>query len=817
MAYGAYGGLTSKSVSLYEEDTPPSLCRFISWLEVVVALLFLLAVGFLLLFGSPSAPEFQRIYLLLGVAGAAVHIVAAILARLGMPKLGIAISIFLFSILVIGISFSYRPEPYWYWTKYYLAAPVFQASVAFRKRTALLVTAAICAGLALNSLVTRTPYVPIPFLLVCAFMVLSLRMVSEQFEAIRRKELAVERSRYQELLETAFDGYALLRGRAIIDSSRGFRQLFGLSKGQSEGLTVNKIISLPFDRLLSGRTRVTTATSMDGKTLYIEYAIRPVSAPGMDDLEMIAIRDVTRREEDARTLRQLFTTIEQAAEAVIITDPSHVITYVNPAFCAMSGWSCETIIGKTPRVLQSGRHDRAFYQELHQTIMNGRAWHGRFENRRKDGQLYHLECTISPVCDDAGNIINFVAIGRDITRELKLEEQYRHAQKMEAVGQLAGGVAHDFNNMLQAIRGYTELIQMGLPRDHALQRDVNEILASADRAANIVKKLLAFSRTEALRLERLDINEAIRGVVGMLGRLLGEHVELHLKLTSRPLWVDADRNHLEQVLVNLAVNARDAMPRGGTLSIRSESLFPSQELLGVLKDMEPRTYVVIEVSDTGEGMTRDVLEHIFEPFFTTKEVGKGTGLGLATVYGIIRQHQGLIEAKSEPGQGASFRIYLPLMEEEPITAARAPQEQATVSPALPVAPAGRGLVLIAEDEPVVREWTRSILESSGFSVVAASNGEEALLQFQANADKIILALLDVVMPRRNGVDVARQISAVRPDLPVIFMTGHDFGMLEGQGAEDGQSSMPQRMVTIQKPFHGGELLQKVRETLSALS
>ncbi|HOK90405.1 MAG TPA: hypothetical protein PK379_10305, partial [Candidatus Hydrogenedentes bacterium] len=274
MAQGAYGGLTSKSVSLYEEDTPPSLCRFISWLEVVVALLFLLAVGFLLLFGSPSAPEFQRIYLLLGVAGAAVHIVAAILARLGMPKLGIAISIFLFSMLVIGISFSYRPEPYWYWTKYYLAAPVFQASVAFRKRTALLVTAAICAGLALNSLVTRTPYVPIPFLLVCAFMVLSLRMVSEQFEAIRRKELAVERSRYQELLETAFDGYALLRGRAIIDSSRGFRQLFGLSKGRSEGLTVNKIISLPFDRLLSGRTGVTTAASMDGKTLYIEYAIR---------------------------------------------------------------------------------------------------------------------------------------------------------------------------------------------------------------------------------------------------------------------------------------------------------------------------------------------------------------------------------------------------------------------------------------------------------------------------------------------------------------------------------------------------------------
>lgn len=391
-----------------------------------------------------------------------------------------------------------------------------------------------------------------------------------------------------------------MRGRAIIESSRGFRKLFGLTRGQSEGLTVNKIISLPFETLLSGRTGVTTAVAMDGRTLHIEYAIRPVPAPGLDNLEMIAVRDVTKREEDARTLRQLFTAIEQAAEAVVIADPHRVISYVNPVFCALSGWKKEEIIGKMPRVLQSGRHDRTFYEELNQTIMNGQSWHGRFENCREDGQIYQLECTISPVSDDAGNIMSFVAIGRDITRELKLEEQYRHAQKMEAVGQLAGGVTHDFNNILQAIRGYGELIQMGLPQEHPIQSDVNEVLAAADRAANIVKKLLNFSRTQALQLERLDVNEAIRGVVTMLSRLLGEHVELHLKLSSRPMWVHADRNQLEQVLVNLAVNARDAMPRGGILSILSESLFPSPELLRSKKEMGPRPYVVIEVSDTGE-------------------------------------------------------------------------------------------------------------------------------------------------------------------------------------------------------------------------
>ena len=799
-----------------EEDMPPALCRFIFWLELTVAFLFLLAVGFLLLFGSPSAPEFQQVYLLLGLAGVAVHVMAAILARIGLPKLGIAASIFLFAVLVIGVSFSYRPEPYWYWTKYYLAAPVFQVSLIFRKRTAMLVTAAICAALALSSLISQTPYVPIPFLLVCTFMVLSLRMIGEQFERIRRNELAVERSRYQELLETAFDGYALLRGRAVIESNRGFRKLFGLTKGQSEGLTVNKIISLPFERLLSGRTGVTTAVTLDGKTLYIEYAIRPVTAPGLDNLEMIAVRDVTKREENARTLRQLFTTIEQAAEAVIITDPHHVITYVNPAFCAVSGWKSEEIIGKTPRVLQSGRHDRAFYQELNQTILNGQAWHGRFENRRKDGQFYHLDCTISPVYDDSGNVINFVAIGRDITRELKLEEQYRHAQKMEAVGQLAGGVAHDFNNILQAIRGYGELIQMGLPQEHPLQRDVNEVLAAADRAAGMVKKLLTFSRTQALQLERLDINEAIRGIVTMLSRLLGEHVELHLKLSSRPMWVNADRNQLEQVLVNLAVNARDAMPRGGTLSIQSESLFPSPELLEANKDMEPRPYVVIEVSDTGEGITPDVLQHIFEPFFTTKEVGKGTGLGLATVYGIVRQHQGLIEARSVPGHGSSFRLYFPLLEEEPVVSTVVPSRAVEKGSAPDmVLPSGeKGLVLIAEDELVVREWTRSVMESAGFSVLAASNGEEALALFQSNMDGIVLALLDVVMPRRNGIDVARQIAAVRPDLPVIFMTGNDFGMLEEQGDASSQASMPCHTVTIRKPFRGRELLQKVYEVMT---
>ena len=323
---------TAEGKILREGEMPFALCRLISWLELTVAFLFLLAVGFLLLSGSPSAPEFEQVYVLLGLAGVAVHVMAAVSARLGMPKLGIAASILIFSVLAIGISFSYRPESYWYWTKYYLAAPVFQASLIFRKRTALLVTATICAALALSSFISRAPYVPIPFLLVCVFMVLSLRLVSEQFEQIRRRELAIERSRYQELLETAFDGYALLRGRAIIESSRGFRKLFGLTRGQSEGLTVNKIISIPFETLLSGRTGVTTAVAMDGRTLHIEYAIRPVTAPGLDNLEMIAVRDVTKREEDARTLRQLLTVIEQAAEAVVITDPHRVISYVNPAF-----------------------------------------------------------------------------------------------------------------------------------------------------------------------------------------------------------------------------------------------------------------------------------------------------------------------------------------------------------------------------------------------------------------------------------------------------------------------------------------------------
>jgi CheY-like chemotaxis protein len=367
------------------------------------------------------------------------------------------------------------------------------------------------------------------------------------------------------------------------------------------------------------------------------------------------------------------------------------------------------------------------------------------------------------------------------------------------VGQLAGGVAHDFNNLLQAIRGYTEMVRASLPPAGEEYRELGEAIHAANRAASLVRQLLMFSRSEVVRCTTLDLNEIVPDLLTMLRRLIGAQIDLSTSFQAplKPIW--ADRGQVEQVLTNLCVNARDAMPNGGSLRVATRLFEADETFVGVHEGAELREYVLLVVTDTGEGMPSEVIEHIYEPFFTTKEVGKGTGLGLATVYGIVRQHKGIIEVSSEPGRGTEFRIYLPVYEG---------QESAGSAVSGPVSTAagirGRGeTVLVAEDDDTVRRLAVAVLEKAGFKVLSARDGSEAVDLFEKNAQHVAMVLLDVVMPRRSGREVAEILRKMRPGLPVIYCSGHDFNLLGTGLPPDAQTAI------LHKPYSAEELLAAI--------
>lgn len=512
------------------------------------------------------------------------------------------------------------------------------------------------------------------------------------------------------------------------------------------------------------------------------------------------IAGVLARVHLAQTERRLITAIEQTSESVVITDTTGTILYVNPAFEQTTGYSRAEIIGQNPRLLKSGKHKQNFYQEMWATISSGQVWHGRLVNRKKDGSLISEDTTITPVRDTRGEIINYVEVKRDVTRELELEEQYRQAQKMEAVGLLAGGIAHDFNNILTAINGYSALLQAEMPPDSPAHEKLEIILRSGRRAADLVRQLLAFSHKQIVEPKVLDLNDTIYEIKKMLQRTIPEHIIIETALTA-DLWpIKIDPNQLEQVMLNLAINARDAMPHGGRLTIETVNMTLDEEYARNHLAMEPGDYVVLTISDTGTGMNEEIQARIFEPFFTTKEQGRGTGLGLATVYGIVRQNGGVIWVYSKEGQGSTFKIYLPRVIEKAQVVSRVADEKSEL-------PRGTETILLVEDEPAVRELAASVLRERGYTVLTASHGQEALRLAREHVDNVQLLLTDVVMPGMNGPDLARQLSQVRPDLKIIFMSGYTDGIIGQHGIlEPGN-------VFIQKPFSPRMLVQKIREVL----
>ena len=500
----------------------------------------------------------------------------------------------------------------------------------------------------------------------------------------------------------------------------------------------------------------------------------------------------------SETRDRLMAAIEQARECISITDAEGVILYVNAAFAQTTGYGPGQAVGQTHRILKSNKHDASFFGDLWATIASGQAWHGRIINRKKDGSFYTSDAVITPVRDESGPIVNYIAAARDITRELQLEEQFLRAQKMEAVGQLAGGVAHDFNNIIGAILLHLNLMGLDPSLAEKLRVELKELEGECGRAANLTRQLLMFSRKQAVQMKTVNLTQLLEGLLKMLRRLLGERIEIILQGPGAAVLVEADPGMIEQVVMNLCVNARDAMPRGGRLTITTNVV--EIDAASAKENAKSGKYVCLAVADSGEGMDAVTMQRIFEPFFTTKEAGKGTGLGLATVYGIAKQHHGWVEVDSAVGRGSVFRVYLPYSDRTIASGTSAPGFEGR---------RGTESILLVEDEKHVRQMAAQCLREFGYQVEEAVDGVQALEHWEQHRSEIALLLIDMVLPgRTTGLEIAQQFKRAKDTLKVIIMSGYTENVTQVESA-----IAREHMSYLTKPFDLRELLKVIRQNL----
>jgi PAS domain S-box-containing protein len=541
----------------------------------------------------------------------------------------------------------------------------------------------------------------------------------------------------------------------------------------------------------------------DGAVRIVHEEAEVVRGEAGNPVRMVGtIQDITEQVAAEQERARLISSVEQTADSIMIQGTDGTITYANPSFARLYGYRPEEVLGRNAGFLDSGRHERSFWSALWASVAAGQTWTGPIVNRRRDGTLVEVESVISAIHDAEGRLTGFIQADRDVTRERQLEAQLRQAQKMEAIGQLAGGIAHDFNNILTAIRGYTELARDRLADADQVRDDLDEVIANADRAAELTRGLLAFSRRQVLQPRVVDPAAIVAGIAPMLRRLLGEQVELVASARPGGGSVLVDPGQLEQVIVNLAVNARDAMPAGGRLTIETAPVELDAEYAATHAEVPPGPYVVLAVSDTGLGMDPETAAHIFEPFFTTKPPGEGTGLGLATVYGIVKQSGGSIYVYSEPGAGTSFKIYLPAVE-------KPAEPPAGTVPAGHPTPTGSETILLVEDEPAVRAFASRVLAAQGYTVLEAPEAEAALALAATHPGPIELLVTDVVMPGLSGRELAERLVVDRPALRVLYMSGYAENHLGRSG------TLAADIAYLPKPFTADALARAVREALDA--
>jgi two-component system cell cycle sensor histidine kinase/response regulator CckA len=527
---------------------------------------------------------------------------------------------------------------------------------------------------------------------------------------------------------------------------------------------------------------------------------------------------ITQRKQAEEKLQQLSRKlkliINSTSDGIYGLNMDGKVTFINSAGARMLGWDQKELVGKSSDAFwpHSMLDDASLpEQECGSYIMSTRSTKGIACTseigtfRKKDGTCFSAEYTSAPIYDNqlfSGRVVTF----RDITRSLhdeqekeKLENQFRQAQKMEVIGHLAGGIAHDFNNILTAIIGYGNLLNMKLSTTDPLRNYVKQILASSEKAANLTHSLLAFSRKQVINPMPVNVNEIVLGMKKILERIIGEDIEFNVETSDHDLIVKSDKGQIEQVLMNLATNARDAMPHGGMITMITDEAVIDELFVQTHQYGNVGRYALVSVTDTGVGMDKATQEHLFEPFFTTKEVGKGTGLGLAMVYGTIKQHDGFINVYSESGIGTTLKIYIPLAESH---------NQDTKKPALANIISGNETLLLVEDDPAVRKVTKTLLEELGYSVIEAVDGEQAVKLFKENIARVQLVVSDMIMPKLSGKDVYDELKKIKPDIKTLFISGYTADILKQKGIEN------EKINFISKPLRADALSRKIREILS---
>jgi PAS domain S-box-containing protein len=624
------------------------------------------------------------------------------------------------------------------------------------------------------------------------------------------ESLIESEARYRRVFETASDGIVLLEKRegTIIQTNPAAEKMLGYSEEECIGRNLQDIgVSLytnDFSAIMHDLNR-------SGILNYTDVMVKTRSGRSIDtDIYMVDraklaqcnIRDVTERKLADEALKEEKTFIDNALNTLedvfFVFDLEGRFLRWNKTMKAVSGYS-DTEIALMKATDFFLKDDIARVSgAIGKAVKEGSASVDAMLVT-KDGRQIPYEFRASLLRDQTGNLIGISGVGRDLTERNKLEAKLLHSQKMEAIGTLTGGIAHDFNNILNVIMGYGSMILDTLEADSPSKAQMNEVLAAAERAALLTNRLLVFSRKQAVQVKPVNVNEIVIGIQKMLIRTIGEDIDFQVDLADTPLVVMADAGQMEQVLMNLAVNARDAISGGGRLTINTAVEEVDDEYVAAYGYGKPGRYALITIADTGCGMDAETQKKIFEPFFTTKDVGEGTGLGLAISYGIIKQHSGYIKVYSEPGQGTLFKIYLPLIDDSAL-----PEKKTEA--AVP-ARGGNETVLVVEDDAALRKLSRIVLESCGYSVITAEDGEDAIAKFIENREMIDLVVLDMIMPKKNGKEVSEALRKASPRIKILFVSGYTMNLIKSK--ELTASSLD----FIHKPVRPQELLKKVREVL----
>lgn len=653
-----------------------------------------------------------------------------------------------------------------------------------------------------------------------ASAMVAARMVQENEALVLAHTRALEQVRLRELrhralIENAADPIVIVdREMKTIYSSPATARVSGYSPGEMKGREMSAVHPDDVPRAQAIMKKVIESPGVpirsemktlhrDGHWIDLEtVATNLLDNPAVHGI-VVNLRDVTEEKRSNESIARLAAIVESSDDAVIGTDLDGKIIAWNPGAERMYGYTMAEVIGKRPDILTAPEAPLDVNAIIRDATVSGVTAHFESVRKRKDGRRILVSVSVSPIRDKNGRIIGSAGIARDVTEHRRLEDEFRQAQKMEAIGRLAGGIAHDFNNILTAISANAELAMEDLPGDHPVREDLAEIKRAGTRAAALTRQLLAFSRKQVLQPQTINLNAIVHSVEEMLRRVIGEDVTLTPDLEPNLAFVRADPTQLEQVLMNLAVNARDAMPRGGRLTIATRNIECNGEL-ALPDDMPEGSYVLLEVSDTGVGMDAKTRTRIFEPFFTTKEPGKGTGLGLSTVYGIVRQSGGFIRLESERDVGTSFKLYFPKVEETEGKRGIGSGEYQKVE-------GGSETLLLAEDESIVRIPLQRALERLGYTVLTASNGVEALAIARTTERTIDMLVSDVVMPEMGGRELADSLRAMNRSLPVLFMSGHSDEAVASHGA------LAEGAAFIAKPFAIQSMVRRIREVLDSVS